>query len=110
MANPHREVARPRPSPTTFAFTFTFAATLLTLTPGLAPELILKTATREDKPKALRGPEEQAHVPREVDRNLVNIQNLSAQTAAGANQTNSSSQKLYHLALSFNAMVGKLAL
>ncbi|CAI8862201.1 hypothetical protein EMIT0P294_250020 [Pseudomonas sp. IT-P294] len=55
-------------------------------------------------------PEEQAHVARKVDRNLVNIQDLSAQTAAGANQTNLSSQELSRLALSFNAMVGKLAL
>lgn len=55
-------------------------------------------------------PEEQAHVARKVDRNLVNIQDLSAQTAAGANQINSSSQELSHMALSFNAMVGKFAL
>ena len=51
--------------------------------------------------------EEQAQVAREVDRNLVNIQDLSAQTAAGANQTNASSQELSRLAVSFNSMVGK---
>jgi len=54
--------------------------------------------------------EEQAQVAREVDRNLVNIQDLSAQTATGANQTSSSSQELSHLALSFNSMVGEFIL
>ncbi|MFJ5295471.1 methyl-accepting chemotaxis protein [Pseudomonas sp. NPDC088368] len=54
--------------------------------------------------------EEQAQVAREVDRNLVNIQDLSAQTAAGANQTNASSQELSRLAVSFNTMVGKFTL
>ncbi|WP_439900220.1 methyl-accepting chemotaxis protein [Pseudomonas syringae] len=51
--------------------------------------------------------EEQSHVAREVDRNLVNIQDLSAQTAAGANQTSASSQELSRLAISFNNLVGK---
>lgn len=54
--------------------------------------------------------EEQAAVAREVDRNLVNIQDLSAQTAAGANQTSASSQELSRLAVSFNTMVGKFKL
>jgi len=54
--------------------------------------------------------QEQAQVAREVDRNLVNIQDLSSQSAAGATQTNSSSQELSHLALSFNSMVGKFTL
>lgn len=54
--------------------------------------------------------EEQAHVAREVDRNLVNIQDLSTQTAAGANQTNASSQELSNLALSFNSLVGRFRL
>jgi len=54
--------------------------------------------------------EEQAHVAREVDRNLVNIQDLSTQTAAGANQTNASSQELSSLALSFNTLVGRFRL
>ncbi|MCG6574331.1 methyl-accepting chemotaxis protein [Pseudomonas sp. AF32] len=54
--------------------------------------------------------EEQAHVAREVDRNLVNIQDLSSQTAAGANQTNASSQALSSLALSFNTLVGRFRL
>lgn len=51
--------------------------------------------------------EEQSHVAREVDRNLVNIQDLSAQTAAGANQTSASSQELSRLAISFNNLVGR---
>ncbi|GAB0063485.1 methyl-accepting chemotaxis protein [Pseudomonas syringae] len=51
--------------------------------------------------------EEQSHVAREVDRNLVNIQDLSTQTAAGAHQTSASSQELSRLAISFNNLVGK---
>nr|WP_017901767.1 methyl-accepting chemotaxis protein [Pseudomonas fuscovaginae] len=54
--------------------------------------------------------EEQAHVAREVDRNLVNIQDLSTQTAAGAHQTNTSSQELSNLALSFNSLVSRFRL
>ncbi|POD34443.1 methyl-accepting chemotaxis protein [Pseudomonas syringae pv. syringae] len=55
-------------------------------------------------------PEEQAQVAREVDRNLVNIQELSAQSAAGANQTSASSQELSRLATSFNTMVAQFKL
>ena len=51
--------------------------------------------------------EEQAHVAREVDRNLVNIQDLSTQTAAGAHQTNASTQALAGLAVSFNTLVAR---
>lgn len=54
--------------------------------------------------------EEQAQVAREVDRNLVNIQDLSAQTAAGANQISASSHELSRLAISFNALVGQFKL
>ncbi len=54
--------------------------------------------------------EEQAQVAREVDRNLLNIQDLSTQTAAGANQTNASSQELSRLAGSFNVLVSKFKL
>ncbi len=54
--------------------------------------------------------EEQAQVAREVDRNLVNIQDLSTQTAAGANQTSASSQELSRLATSFNSLVAKFKL
>lgn len=54
--------------------------------------------------------EEQAQVAREVDRNLLNIQDLSSQTAAGAHQTNASSQDLSRLATSFNVLVSKFQL
>ncbi|MEN5032891.1 methyl-accepting chemotaxis protein [Pseudomonas sp. Ps21-P2] len=54
--------------------------------------------------------EEQAQVAREVDRNLVNIQDLSTQTAAGANQTSASSQELSRLAISFNTLVAQFRL
>ncbi|RJX82582.1 methyl-accepting chemotaxis protein [Pseudomonas sp. LS-2] len=54
--------------------------------------------------------EEQANVAREVDRNLVNIQDLSTQTAAGAHQTNASTQELSNLAVSFNALVARFRL
>ncbi|WP_411566213.1 methyl-accepting chemotaxis protein [Pseudomonas orientalis] len=54
--------------------------------------------------------EEQAQVAREIDQNLVNIQDLSTQTAAGANQTSASSQELSKLAISFNKLVGHFKL
>ncbi|WP_430736678.1 methyl-accepting chemotaxis protein [Pseudomonas parafulva] len=54
--------------------------------------------------------EEQAHVAREVDKNLVNIQDLSTQTAAGAHQTTASAQELSRLAISFNDLVGRFRL
>ncbi|UXY55908.1 methyl-accepting chemotaxis protein [Pseudomonas tohonis] len=49
--------------------------------------------------------EEQAQVAREVDRNLMNIRDLSMQTAAGANQTSASSQELSRLAIELSTMV-----
>lgn len=54
--------------------------------------------------------EEQAQVAREVDRNLTNIQDLSTQTATGANQTSSSSQELSRLATSFARTVAAFKL
>ncbi|AXA66809.1 methyl-accepting chemotaxis protein [Pseudomonas oryzihabitans] len=54
--------------------------------------------------------EEQAQVAREVDRNLTNIQDLSTQTATGANQTSSSSQELSRLATSFARTVATFKL
>nr|WP_095093102.1 methyl-accepting chemotaxis protein [Pseudomonas sp. Irchel 3A5] len=51
--------------------------------------------------------EEQALVAREVDRNLLNIQDLSTQSSAGANQTSASSQELSRLATSFNTLVAQ---
>ena len=54
--------------------------------------------------------QELAQVAREVDRNLLNIQDLSTQTAADANQTSASSQELSRLAVSFNALVAQFKL
>ena len=54
--------------------------------------------------------EEQASVTREVDRNLVNIRDLSLQSSAGANQTSTSSQELSRLAIDLNGLVSKFRL
>lgn len=54
--------------------------------------------------------EEQAQVAREVDRNLVNIRDLSMQTTAGAAQTNSASQELTRLATDLNELVTRFRL
>jgi methyl-accepting chemotaxis protein len=51
--------------------------------------------------------EEQAQVAREVDRNLVNIRDLSLQTSAGANQTSAASQELSSLAIELNDLVAR---
>jgi len=51
--------------------------------------------------------EEQAQVAREVDRNLVNIRDLSLQSSAGANQTSAASQELSKLAISLNELVAR---
>ncbi|KPN92201.1 chemotaxis protein [Pseudomonas nunensis] len=49
--------------------------------------------------------EQQALVAREVDQNLVNIRDLSTQTAAGATQTSAASQELSRLAVDLNGLV-----
>nr|WP_095144674.1 methyl-accepting chemotaxis protein [Pseudomonas sp. Irchel s3b6] len=54
--------------------------------------------------------EEQAQVAREVDRNLVNIRDLSIQSATGANQTSAASNELSRLAVDLNTMVGRFNL
>ncbi|KAB0483535.1 methyl-accepting chemotaxis protein [Pseudomonas reinekei] len=54
--------------------------------------------------------EEQAQVAREVDRNLVNIRDLSVQSATGANQTSAASNELSRLAVDLNTMVGRFSL
>ncbi|QFT22124.1 Methyl-accepting chemotaxis protein McpS [Pseudomonas sp. THAF187a] len=51
--------------------------------------------------------EEQAQVAREVDRNLVNIRDLSMQTSAGADQTSAASQELSRLAVDLNGLVAR---
>jgi len=51
--------------------------------------------------------EQQAQVAREVDRNLMNIRDLSLQTSAGANQTSAASQELSSLAINLNQLVAR---
>lgn len=53
--------------------------------------------------------EEQAQVAREVDRNLVNIRDLSVQSATGASQTSSASNELSRLAVDLNSMVSRFS-
>ena len=50
--------------------------------------------------------EEQAHVARDVDRNLVSIRDLAVQSTEGARQTLEASNDLSRLALRLNDMVG----
>ncbi len=54
--------------------------------------------------------EEQAQVAREVDRNLVNIRDLSAQSSDGATQTSAASSELTRLAVDLNGMVSRFSL
>ncbi|WP_339082845.1 methyl-accepting chemotaxis protein [Pseudomonas sp. TMP9] len=54
--------------------------------------------------------EEQAQVAREVDRNLVNIRDLSMQSSAGANQTSAASQELSRLAVDLTALVARFSI
>ena len=54
--------------------------------------------------------EEQAHVSREVDRNLLNIRQLAAQTSEGAAQTSKASQELARLAVEMNDLVARFRL
>jgi len=49
--------------------------------------------------------EEQAQVAREVDRNLLNIRDLSSQSAGGAQQTRSASDELSRLAAELGGMI-----
>lgn len=51
--------------------------------------------------------EEQAQVAKDVDKNLVNIQDLSSQTSSGANETSASSQELARLAGDLNELVNR---
>ncbi|WP_434988397.1 methyl-accepting chemotaxis protein [Pseudomonas protegens] len=54
--------------------------------------------------------EEQAQVAREVDRNLVNIRDLSVQSTTGANQTQAASSELSRLAVDLNNLVTRFKL
>ncbi|WP_454242203.1 methyl-accepting chemotaxis protein [Pseudomonas sp. HLS-6 TE3448] len=51
--------------------------------------------------------QEQSQVAREVDSNLLNIRNLSMQSAAGASQTNAASNELSRLAAELSAVVAR---
>lgn len=51
--------------------------------------------------------EEQAHVAREVDRNLVSIRELAAQSSAGASQTASACGEMSKLAIDLNQLVNR---
>ncbi|KPC33742.1 Methyl-accepting chemotaxis protein [Pseudomonas syringae pv. cilantro] len=51
--------------------------------------------------------EEQAQVSREVDRNIVNIRDLSMQSTQGANQISASSHELSRLAADLNLVVSR---
>lgn len=54
--------------------------------------------------------EEQAAVAREVDRNIVNISDLSTQSAAGANQTSAATYELARLATDLNSLVSRFVI
>ena len=54
--------------------------------------------------------EEQAAVAREVDRNIVNISDLSTQSAAGANQTSAATYELARLATELNSLVTRFVI
>lgn len=54
--------------------------------------------------------EEQSKVAREIDRNIVTISDLAAQTAAGSNQTTASATELSRLAIQLNELVNRFKL
>lgn len=79
---------------------------------GLALETI-NTAVIEINERNLviaAAAEEQAAVAREVDRNLVNIRDLSTQSSNGAAQTSAASGELSRLAVDLNSMVSRFRL
>lgn len=51
--------------------------------------------------------EQQSKVAREIDRNIITISDLAAQTAAGAHQTSASSSELTRLAFDLNTLVAR---
>ncbi|MFJ7142458.1 methyl-accepting chemotaxis protein [Pseudomonas protegens] len=79
---------------------------------GLALDQITQaiTAINERNLVIASASEEQAQVAREVDRNLINIRDLSTQTSAGANQSNAASQELSRLAVDLNGLVTQFKL
>ncbi len=79
---------------------------------GAALEQITQAITEINERNLLiaSASEEQAQVAREVDRNLVNIRDLSMHTTSAANQTSSASQELSRLAVNLNGMVTRFRL
>jgi methyl-accepting chemotaxis protein len=51
--------------------------------------------------------EEQAHVAHEVDRNLISIRELAAQSSAGASQTAVACSEMSKLAVNLNQLVSR---
>lgn len=79
---------------------------------GEALEQIYKTAGQISERNLLiaSASEEQAAVAREVDRNIVNISDLSTQSAACANQTSAATYELARLATDLNNLVARFAI
>ena len=77
-----------------------------------ALELIAENITAiSDQNHVITGAaEEQSKVAREIDRNIVTISDLAAQTAAGSNQTTASATELSRLAIQLNELVGRFKL
>lgn len=79
---------------------------------GKALEQIYQTAGQISERNLLiaSASEEQAAVAREVDRNIVNISDLSTQSAAGANQTSAATYELARLATDLNTLVSRFVI
>jgi len=79
---------------------------------GKALEQIYQTAGQISERNLLiaSASEEQAAVAREVDRNIINISDLSTQSAAGANQTSAATYELARLATDLNTLVSRFAI
>lgn len=79
---------------------------------GKALEQIYQTAGQISERNLLiaSASEEQAAVAREVDRNIINISDLSTQSAAGANQTSAATYELARLATDLNTLVSRFVI
>ncbi|WP_407316673.1 methyl-accepting chemotaxis protein [Pseudomonas sp. nanlin1] len=75
---------------------------------GVIAESVLKIDERNTV--IASAAEEQAQVAREVDHNLVRIRDLSVNTAAGAQQTDASSQALAGLAVELNGALRRFVM
>lgn len=87
------------------------AGSTLTLAQGAGEALVAITASiqqiSERNLVIASAAEEQAQVAREVDRNIVNIRDLSMQSTSGANQISSSSHELSRLAADLSQVVAR---